>query len=108
MVIVVDLPYFFQIKGMIQSSPRNSILEIYGLINLCKPPLTNFGLIQFSAIPGMKPLSCPSHDIKGQSSQDNKGQSSHDNKGQSSHDNKGCQEQFPGENCPINVLLWHL
>ena len=24
-----------------------------------------FGLIQFSAIPGTKPLSCPSHDNKG-------------------------------------------
>ena len=51
---------FTQIKQVIQSSKRNSILGIYGWIQLCKLPLINFGLIQFSSIPGMKSLSCPS------------------------------------------------
>ena len=49
-----------QIKRMIQSSARNSILGIYGWIQLKrKSPLINSGLIQFSATPGMKPFSCP-------------------------------------------------
>ena len=30
---------------------------------LCLDPLLNFRLIQFSVIPGMKPLSCPSEFI---------------------------------------------
>jgi len=43
---------------MIQFSARNSILRIYGWIyvaNLAKSALINFGLIQLSAIPEMKP-----------------------------------------------------
>ena len=42
---------------------RNSILGIYGRIQLSKLPLINFELIQFSVIPGMKLLSCPSQFI---------------------------------------------
>ena len=47
------------IKRMIWSSARNSILGIYGCPTLRKPPLINFGLIQFTATPGLKLLSCP-------------------------------------------------
>ena len=52
------IPY---LKHVIQSSPRNLILRIYGWIQLNgKQTLPNyFGLIQFSPIQGMKPLSCP-------------------------------------------------
>ena len=44
---------------------------------LHKSPLINFGLIQFSTLPGMKSLSCPSHFFFVTT--------------------KGSQEQFPGE-----------
>jgi len=43
------------IKHIIQFSTRNSILRIYWQILLStKARLINFGLIQLSAIPGMK------------------------------------------------------
>ena len=54
---MIQYTIFFQIKCMIA---RNSILGTYGRIQLSKLPLNNFELIQFSAIPGMKLLSCPS------------------------------------------------
>ena len=47
-------------KRIIQSSARNSILGIYGRIQLNANPVSNIGLIQFSAIPGIKALSCSS------------------------------------------------
>ena len=56
--------FFSKIKCMIQSSPRNSIPGIYGLI-------------QCTAIPGMKPLRCPCFVTT-----------------------KGCQEKFPGKELP--------
>ena len=46
---------------MIQSSARKSVLKFDWVDpTLYKPPQINFGLIQFSKIPRMKPLSCPS------------------------------------------------
>ena len=43
---------------MTQYNARNSILGVHGWIQLSsKLQLINFGLIQFSAIPGMKPPS---------------------------------------------------
>ena len=60
---------------MIQSRARNSILGIYGWTQLSgKRPQINFWLIQFTAIPGMKPLSCPYFVVT-----------------------KGSQEKFPGK-----------
>ena len=47
---------------------RNSILGIYGSANLAQVTLINFGLIQFSTIPGMKLLSCPGQFILWQQS----------------------------------------
>ena len=52
--------------------------KIYGWIQLSKLALINFGLIQFSTTPGMKPLSCPSQFILIVTT-------------------KGSQEQFPGK-----------
>ena len=49
--------------------------------NLAQAPLVNFGLIQFSAIPGVKPLSCPYFVAT-----------------------RGGQEQFPGKRVTIFLL----
>ena len=54
---MIQYTIFFQIKCI---TARNSILRIYGQIQLSKLPLINFELIQFSTIPGRKLLSCPS------------------------------------------------
>ena len=61
---------------MMQSSAQ--FWEFTGGSNLAQATLIKFGLIQYSAIPGMKPLSCPMQSVYFVTT-------------------KGCQEQFPGE-----------